>query len=199
MQKRTMTILGFLLFEFCLVLPLVADQKPPVFFFGGKQFYAGMSKREAVALLSECCKLLPSADSDVEKQDVAAGRLLGHAILPKEEPPGQILGSIFFVGGRVERIVRPLDNEIDTSNDDVVGFARAIERALPPEANEVGTTVLVSVRHERMSNAESDVVSLSFPNGRAISFTIGTLDKPQADTHKRDFVILNESLDPPGR
>jgi hypothetical protein len=28
MRKRTMTLLGFLLFDLCLVLPLVADQSP---------------------------------------------------------------------------------------------------------------------------------------------------------------------------
>jgi len=92
---------------------------------------------------------------------------------------------------------RPLALEINTYDDNLVGFARALKRALPPEASsKLGTTAIVSVRHEQMSNADEDVVTLSFPNGHAIVLTLGMLDTPNSITNKRDFVNLDETLEP---
>lgn len=68
--------------------------------------------------------------------------------------------------------------------------------ALSSTMGDSESTVRVSVRHERMSNAESDVLSLSFPNGRGIKIQIGTLDKPNPHTNKRDFATLDETLEP---
>jgi len=72
MQNRVMCFLRFALIGSFFVLPLVADQKPAMFGFGGKQLYVGMSQREAVASLSVCCKLSPSV-TDVEKQPAPEG------------------------------------------------------------------------------------------------------------------------------
>lgn len=195
MQKRAMVFLG-LVFMSCLVMSVAADEKPPTFFFGGQQVYAGMSKQEAVAVLSRCCKLSPPAESDVETRPAPPGVMSGHFILPKEESRQIILGGIYFSGGKVLRVTRPLAEEIDTSSDDVVGFARAIERSLAAEGDSE-MSALVSIRHEHMSNAESDVVLFSLRDGRGIEIHIGTLDKPNTYTGKRDFVTLDESLEPP--
>ncbi len=121
--------------------------------------------------------------------------MLGHMILPKEEPPQRILGAIYFSGGKVVRVTRPLAEEVDGYNDNVVGFARAIKRSLTAEGD-TETTAIVTIRHERISNAESDVVLLTLRDGRGIEMHIGTLDKPNTDTDKRDFVTLDESLEP---
>jgi hypothetical protein len=129
-----------------------------------------------------------------EKRPAAQGVMLGHMIFPKEEPPQDIFGAIFFSGGKVVRVTRPLAKEVDTSNNDVVGFARAIKRSLPADSDTETTTVVVSVRHEHGSNAESEVVSFSFPGGRGIELRIGTLDKPD-NMGKRDFVTLDEILE----
>ena len=59
------------------------------------------------------------------------------------------------------------------------------------------TTVRVSVLHERMSNGQSDALSLTFPNGRGIRIRIGTLDKALDASTKRDFATLEETLEPP--
>ncbi len=194
MQMRTMGLLAFILFETCLVLPLAADQKPPVFVFGGKQLYVGMSKHEAVGSLAACCRLSPPAEMEVQTTE---GVMSGHMILPKEESPQRVLGTVYFSGGKIVRITRSLDDEIDTWNNHVVAFARAINRALSPTMGDSEMTVRVSVRHERLTNGESDVLSLSFPNGRGIQIQIGTLDKPlDAHTNKRDFATLDEILDP---
>jgi hypothetical protein len=195
MQKRAMGLLGFALVELCFVLPLVADQKPPVFVFGGKQLYVGMFEHEAVASLAVCCKLSPPAETEVEKQPALEGVMLGHMILSKEGSTQRILGTVYFAGGKIVRITRSLDDELDTSNNDVVTFARAIDRALSPTMGDSETTIRVSVRHERMSNAESEILSLSFPYGRGIQIQIGTLDKPDAHTNKRDFATLDETLE----
>lgn len=178
-----------------LVLPIIADQKPPVFVFGGNRLYIGMSKHDAVAALSNCCTLSPPADSDVEKQPAPEGVILGHFIASKDGPPYRMLGSISFRNGKVLRMTRPLADDIDSSNDEVVGFARALRRSLPSEANDSEVIIRVSVRHEHATNAESDVMFFSFPNGRGIEFHIGTLDKPAKDTNKRDFVTMDETLE----
>jgi len=193
-MKRTI-LLGLTLLG--LVLPMIADQRPPVFVFGGKQFYVGMPRHEAVISLSACCKLSPPAEGEVEKESVPVpeGMMLGHMILPKGEPPQRILGAIYFSGGKVVRITRPMAEDVDSYNDDLVGFARAIKRTLVTETSGSGTsTVVVSVRHERINNAESDAVFFTFPNGHGIEIHIGTLDKPAKDNNKRDFVTMDETL-----
>jgi hypothetical protein len=192
MQKGSTILLGFVLFTSWLVLSLAADQKRPVFSFGGKQLYVGMSKHDAVAALSDCCKLSPPSESHIEKQPAPEGVILGHMILPKEESSPRILGVVYFSGEKVLRVTRPLAEDVDTWNEDVVGFARAFKRSLP----DTETTAVVSVRHERVSNAESDVVSFLFPNGRGVEVHIGTLDKPDSHTNKRDFATLDETLEP---
>ena len=196
MQKRIMGVLRLVLLGTCVVLPLAAEQKPPVFVFGGKQLYIGMSQHEAAAILSACCKLSPPVESQVEELAAPEGGVFGHFILPKEESPQGFLGAVYFSGGKMVRITRPLAEEVDTWDDDVVEFARAIKRFLAAEASVHERTVLVSVRQERVSNAESDVVSLSFPNGRGIELRIATLDKPDTHTNKRDSVTLDEMLGP---
>jgi hypothetical protein len=187
--------LRFILLGTCLVLSAFAGQKPPTFFFGGQQVLVGMSQQEAVAALSQCCKLSPPPESEIEKRPAPEGRMLGHMILPKEEPPQRILGAIYFSGGKVVRVTRPLAEEVDGYNDDVVGFARAIKRSLTAEGD-TETTALLAIRHERISNAESDVVLLTLRDGRGIEIHIGTLDKPNEFTSKRDFVTLDETLEP---
>ena len=54
---------------------------------------------------------------------------------------------------------------------------------------------MVSVKHERVSNAEWDVLRLVFANGRRLEFHIGTLDTPN-ESGRRDFVTLDETLEP---
>jgi len=199
MHMRTSGLLGFVLFHCCLLSSQAVAPQPPAFFFGGRQVYVGMSQQEAVVTLSHCCVLSPPVESGVEKRPAPAGMTLGHMILPKEEPPQDIFGTIFFHDGKVSRITRPLAKEVDTSNEDVVAFARAIERSLLGAGRVVTqTTVTVSVAHERATNAESEVVSFSLSDGRGIELRIGTLDKSDPDMNmgKRDFVSLDETLEP---
>jgi len=197
MQKRTIILLG-LVFGGCLTLSVVADEKPPTFFFGGQQVYVDMPKRDAVAALSHCCKLSPPVDVEIEKQSAPTGGMLGHFIISGEESTQRMLGTIYFSGGKVVRVTRPLAEDVDGYNDDVVGFARAIKRTLAAEGD-TEMTAIVSVGHERISNAESDVVLLTLRDGRGIEIHIGTLDKPNALTDKRDFATIDEILEPAGQ
>ncbi len=198
MQKRTAVLFGFVLIGSYLLLSVAADEKPPTFFFVGQQIRVGMSQQEAVAALSHCCKFSPLLKSDVEKRPASEGAILGHFILPEEESPQRILGSIYFSGGKVLRVTRPLAEDVDSYNDDVVGFARAVKRSLAAEGN-TEMTATIAVRHERINNAETDVVLLTLRNGRGIEMHRGTLDKPNTYTDKRDFVTLDETLEPAGR
>ena len=174
-----------------LVLPLSAGQREPEFYFSGKSLTVGMAESSAVTSLAACCTLTPAVNAS-DKPEVG-----GHFIRTKEGPPYRILGSIFFRNGRVSRIERPLDEDFDGYNDDVVRVARALYRALAPTTGDSSSTVSLSLQHLRMSNANGDVLSLSFPNGRGIQLQITTLDNPDSITNKRDAVTLDEVLELP--
>jgi hypothetical protein len=197
MQKRI--VIGLL--GLCATLSLAADQKPPVFYFGGKRLFVGMSKSEAVASLSACCNLSPPADFENDKSVADTGRMIGHFISTKDESPQRILGSIFFGGGKIVRITRPVaENKFDPAGDDVVAFARALNRVLlSSEGKDLDTTVNVSVRHDRATNADTEILSFSFSNGRGVELQIVTLDTPLKETGKRDSIGLDEILETPRR
>jgi hypothetical protein len=197
MQKRVVAALLGL----CATLSLAADQNQPVFYFGGKRLFVGMAKTEAVASLSACCKLSPSADSEADKLSADTGQMIGHFILTKEESSQRILGNIFFAGGKVVRITRPLDGEkFDPESGDVVAFARALNRAFSfTESKNSNTTIIVSVRHSRVMNAISEILTLSLSNGRSVELQIVTLDIPSKFSGKRDSISLDEVLEPPSR
>jgi hypothetical protein len=197
MQKRTVVAL----FALCVTFSLAADQKPPVFYFGAQRLFVGMPKSEAVVLLSKCCKLSPPADSGTEKLSAETGKMLGHFIISKEnDQQGQIIGTIYFEGGKVVRITRPMDaDKFDPVSDDVVAFARAFERGFSTEISTSPAIVYVSARHDRATNADAEVLSLSFPNGRTVELQVVTLDTPSESTGKRDSVGLDEVLEAPRR
>jgi hypothetical protein len=183
----------------CVTLSLAADQNPPVFYFGGKGLFVGMPKSEAVTILSACCKLSPPAESDNENMSADAKGLVGHFIRSKDESPQRRLGSIYFSGGKVLRIERPLDDTFDSGSDDVVALARALDRSLLQDTSDSSAMVHVSTQHERMGDGESQYLLFSFPNGRVVELEIFTLDTPSKVTGKRDSVALNEALVPPSR
>jgi len=191
MYKRTvLALLGIF-----VTLSLSADQTP-AFYFGGKRLFVGMAKAEAVATLSTCCKLSPPADSDNAKLSADTNKMLGHFILSKDDSPQRILGSVFFADGKVTRITRPLDADLDPLSDDVVAFARTLDRSLAGDTTN-SQAVFITARHERLSNGEGEVLTFSFPNGRAVELQISTLDTPSKETGKRDAVGLNEILESP--
>lgn len=194
MRKRTaLTILVL-----CFTMALAADQKPPAFYFGGKPIFVGMPQADAVAILTACCKFTPPANSEDENPP-GAQHLSGHFILAKDKAPSAMLGSIFFSGGRVIQIDRPLDDDVNAESDDAVALARAIDRSLSAGVAESSATVTVSSHHQPMRGAESNVLTLIFPNGRGIELQIFTLDAPSKTTGKRDSVSLNEVLEAPTR
>jgi hypothetical protein len=190
MSKRTVLALLVIF----VTLSLSADQTP-AFYFGGKRLFVGMAKAEAVATLSACCKLSPPADSDNAKLSADTNKMLGHLILSKDDTP-RLFGSNFFAGGKVARITRPLDADLDPLSHDVVAFARTLDRSLAGGSSG-SQAVLVSARHERLSNEEGEVLTFSFPNGRAVELQISTLDTASTETGRRDAVGLDEILESP--
>jgi hypothetical protein len=118
-------------------------------------------------------------------------------ILPKEENAPGMRGTVFFSAGRVVKISRPgVTDDVNEWSDDLVALARAISRELATEAGDAEKPAFVSVQHERMGNAEEDVVSIRFADGSGIELTVGTTDKPNAFNGKRDFANLEETLEP---
>lgn len=183
--------MAFVLFV-ALVLPLVADQRP-YFVFGGKQFYVGMSMSEAVRLLSSCCELSPPIEANIEKNTLTAGG--GHFISKKNGTEFSMIGGIFFADQKVTRLTKPMADNVDFSNEDLVAFARALKRVLQNDAGDFGRTARISVQHEKATNTESDTITITFPDGRGIELHVGTLDKPNQLTNKRDFVTADETLE----
>ena len=186
-RTRVVTLLSLLV----PLLSLASDQRSS-FTFGGKQFYIGMSMSEAVQLFSDCCQLSPPIKAKIEKDPLTANG--GHFILEKEGTETKIVGTVFFSDQRVTSMSRPIAEEVDTSNDDLVAFTRALKRVLQNDAGDTGRAATISVQHERFSNAESDLISIKFPDGRGIELEVGTLDRADARTNKRDFITANEIL-----
>ena len=190
MTRRKSTVAAFMLLVL-LVLPLSADQKPS-FVFGGKQIFIGMSMSEAVRLLSDCCRLSPPMENKIEENPVMARG--GHFIVSKSQPE-TILGTIQFVNHQVVRITKPIADDVDFSNEDLVGFTRALKRLLQRDAGDSGGRATISVTKENPTNAEVDRVLIKFDDGRGIEIAVGMLDKPNQLTNKRDFVTADETLE----
>jgi hypothetical protein len=79
-------------------------------------------------------------------------------------------------------------------HEDLVAFTRALKRVLQNDTGDFERKANISVQHEKVSNAESDVISITFPDGRGIELHVGTLDNPNQLTKKRDFVTADETL-----
>jgi hypothetical protein len=97
------------------------------------------------------------------------------------------------------------DEDYAAWSDDAVGFARALYRGLSPTSGiSEDQVVHISIQHERATNGETEVVSLSFPNGRGVRFNLIKLDKPsdappEFGGGKTDQVTLEEFLEPQAR
>lgn len=189
MRKRDSSVLVIAILQSCLLFAQAGDHKPAGFYFNGKEFYLGMSEREAMEELSECCKLSPPPKPDVDNAASASGQSKGYFVIAKGEGAQPILGGIWFKSQRVVSLSHGLANDVDTYNDDLVAFMRTLKRSLP----EGTTTAVVGVQHQQANNAESDVLTLEFPNGRRIVISIVTLDKAPAGS-KRDFISMDEVL-----
>lgn len=191
MRHNKLGLIAFVLFV-VLVLPLAADQRP-YFVFGGKQFYVGMSMSEAVQLLSGCCKLSPPIEANVGKNPLTEKG--GHFILKEVGTETSIIGGIFFADQKVTRVTKPMADDVDFSNEDLVAFIRALKRVLRNDTGDFERTARISVLHQKATNAEADVIAIIFPDGRGIKLHVGTLDKPNELTNKRDFVTADETLE----
>ena len=188
MRKRNLAALILAMLQSCVLLSQAANHKPSGFYFNGKEFHLGMSQTEALAELSECCNLSPPPKPGELSAANQSVQPKGYFVISKEERHHSILGSIWFKGQKVVGLSHELALDVDTSSDDLVAFMRDLKRSLPEEE----TTAVIEIRHEQMSNAESDILTLAFPDGRRIEIRIGTLDK--AADSKRDFVTMDEVL-----
>jgi len=72
--------------------------------------------------------------------------MIGHLIVSKEEPGPRILGSIYFRNGKVLSVDRPIGEDAYIPwNEDALGFARTLYRAIAPTSGESQTTAVVTV------------------------------------------------------
>jgi len=190
MKKHFSTFALLLLAGTPLFSQVAPDRNRPTFYFGEQKISIGMSEREALKALSSCCKLSPPAEPDHDTIPSPEGGIDGHFILSKDPTP-TVLGGIYFSQGKVVRLSRDLAPDVDAYNEDLVAFIRAFKRALPEGSN----SAVLTLRHESLINGESDTLALVFPNGHGVELRIGLLD-PSKATNKRDFVSLDETLQP---
>jgi hypothetical protein len=171
-----------------------ADHKPATMMLGGSEFYIGMSKAEAGRLLASCCKVRPPLDENIEAATSAVkGGYAGHFVLSKDS--STMLGGIFFSNGRVVRITRGLNDDFDEQGDDVVAFVRVLKRTLASYGEEPMSAV-VAVQRQSMGDGESDIIFIKLSDGRGIQIELATTDKPSPGTNKRDWVSVDETLEP---
>jgi len=174
---------------------LQADHKPATIMLGGKEFYIGMSTAEAGRLLSSCCNVKPLLDEKIEAtRKIEHGGYLGHMVFAKESP--RSLGGIYFLDGRVARITRDLNDDFDEQGDDVVAFVRALKRTLASYGEDPMAALVAVQRQKDMGNAESEIIFIKLADGRGIQIELMTTDKPFAGTNKRDWVSVDETLEP---
>jgi hypothetical protein len=198
---RTRTVITSLVL---LAVPVLgADDKPPVFYFGGKAIFVGMPQAEALSALSKCCKLSPSSLMEAQREDwLKFGTMVGQMILKEngEGPTPQILGSIYFRRGKVLSVTRPLGEEAYVPwSEDTLGFARTLERSLAPLTGDFDTAARISLRHHRTTNGESEIISFTLPTGRGVRITVVHLDKAfeGAPPESKDQVNMEEFLESP--
>ena len=170
MLKRYLCFVFLALSNSCAPLSQQDHARPAGLYVNGKEFHVGLAEQVALAELADCCKLSPPPESTGSGAASPSG---GFFILPKKESPQPILGAIWFRDHKVVSVSRELADNVDTSSDDLVAFMKAFKRSLP----EGSTMAVVGVKHEQASNAESDVLTLSLPDGHSIVIRIVTLDK----------------------
>jgi hypothetical protein len=178
-NRRNPLFVPITAFWLFMAFPQVTGEKAPVFYFQDQPLKVGMAASDAVTSLAACCTLSPPVKkSEIDGSLPWSGSSDGHFITSKERISFHLRGVIYFAGGRVVRIERPLDEGIDGWNDDLVRFAKALDRALAPETGDSQSRVLLEVQHTRLSNGEGEYLSLVFPNGRGVRLNIATLDSP---------------------
>lgn len=197
-KSQKANLIAIAIFVACAGLLFAQEQRGAVFYFGGERFFIGMPQADAEAALSQCCKL---SQRPRNAKQIAAdtGRLPGQFILSKDESSPQIIGSIFFEDGRVSGLSRPLgEQEYTPWSADSVGLARTLYRALAPPSGDTDTRAVVSVRHERATNGETEVLSFTFSNGRGVRVNMIKLDRPLpgSPSDSKDQVTVEEFLEP---
>jgi hypothetical protein len=100
-----------------------------------------------------------------------------------------------FDNHEVARMTKPIANDVDFSSDDLVAFTRAVKRVLQNDAGDAGRRATITVVKNKANNAEADKVLIKFDDGRGIEINVGTLDKPNQLTNRRDFVTADDTLE----
>ncbi len=188
MRKRDFGLLATVILQTCVLVSQTGSQKPSGFYFNGKEFHLGMSEREALAELSDCCKLSPPPSLSDDSTTTDSGQTKGYYVLSKQQGNQSVLGGIWFKGQKVVSLSRDLSSNFDTYSDDLVTFMRTFERSLPEGA----TPAVIGVQHDQATNGESDSVTIQLTDSRRIQIRIVTLDK--SVSAKRDFVTIEEIL-----
>jgi hypothetical protein len=172
-------LIAFALVGLSIALPLGAGQDSPTIYFGSHRLFIGMAQTDAMAQLSTCCKVSSPASADMERSAAEKGEVLSRFILSNDGPEKHIIGTISFSDGKVSRVSRGLDEQLNPVSADAIALGRALDRNLIQNPNGGPAIVFVSTRHERAMNGESEFLTFAFPNGRIVELRIITLDTPQ--------------------
>jgi hypothetical protein len=135
-----------------------------------------VSKEEVRARLAVCCRPLGAGDSSF--------------IVSKQEP-ADILGSIWFEGGRIKEVRRDVGY---SGNPEVAHFTLELFRLLSGAAYSKPAVVKVQTVTHELSNGSSKSIVLTLVNGRNIRTVEIELASPDDKTEIQEGVTIREGL-----
>lgn len=126
---------------------------------GGQAFRVGMSRADAMTRLDTCCHLTGGDNS--------------FFIWTKNGPPSEILGGIWFSGGRVSmlRLDRAHSEDPTTAAFALSLYPILLESTTPnPSAATIGTSTT------ELANGTERAITIRFASGKSITMSVGSLD-----------------------
>jgi hypothetical protein len=141
--------------------------------FGGQEFSIGMPKEQALSKLALCCRI--------------SGFGNGYFIESKAEPI-EIIGRIFFEGGRVSLIQRDVNY---FSEDEAINLGQTVYRLLAKISESTPQRVLLETNSTELRNGTLREVTLTFSSGKGVAIRVNKVD---ASSGMRDSVDVSESL-----
>ena len=119
---------------------------------GGKSFSVGMTRAEALTLVTQCCRSLGDPESAL--------------FLMQKTGDVKLIGKMFFENGKVSRLVADVRH---SGNKDTSDFILALYRSVVAGQKSTRGQVTISAFTDEDSNGTN--ILLTFPDGRRIRLT----------------------------
>lgn len=162
MWLRRMTASMVILICFLIiwgVTPTVRGQnRGETIILEGQTFEVGMSKQDALARLSICCKISGRDDS---------------YFVTSKESPYNIMGGIWFADDKVSMVKKESGQFM---NGEAINFGQTLFRLLSEISHSKEQAIVLQTSTKEGSNATFRNISLQFSNGRSVVVLISKVD-----------------------